>query len=174
MNILKKKICSFINNIRGSILVMSAFVIGGLVSVTAGAIDAATYVNINNRFQSALDNALVSAVPVAQTQDIDKVTREFFFANFPEKYHDSIDLTSIDVIEDPENMGWTVHVDAKVKTNFAQHIGIDDFDISHTVKVQWDISRRVETIFTLDTSASMCMDIKRDEQEDGTFGPLPS
>ncbi|MEM6602951.1 MAG: hypothetical protein AAF621_02775 [Pseudomonadota bacterium] len=164
-----KYVNRFANNNRGNIVGIAAFAMAALTGIAGGAVDAATYMNVNSQFQASIDNAIMAAVPVYQTRNIDEVAREFFYANFPEKYHDNIDLNAINIIELPDVAGWEISVEAKIKTNFAKYIGVDEFYIQHKARVEWDISKRVEDIFTLDTSASMCMQVVRDNFEDHAY-----
>ncbi|MEM6602950.1 MAG: hypothetical protein AAF621_02770 [Pseudomonadota bacterium] len=164
-----KLLNKFISDKSANILATTALASVGIATVVVGSVDAANYLNINSSFQSAIDTAIMAAVPVSQTRDIDKVAREFFYANFPERYHNDIDIESINIIELTDVVGWEISVDATVETTFAKFIGIDKLKLNHKAQVQWDIAQRVEAVFTLDTSSSMCMDLTRDRKEDGTF-----
>lgn len=160
----------FWRSTAGNILIIGAGGILMLVALVGGAVDMARYINVNSRFKDAADTALLAAVSVSRTnQDLDEVASRFFEANFPPEYMDSLILTNIDVTADPVNMEWTATVDGEVKTEFAQFVGFDTIAVHHKVKVQWDVGSRMEVIFTVDTSASMCMTTTRSEKQDGAF-----
>ena len=155
------KIKNYVNDKKGSIAVMGAIALVSLTTITGAAIDTATYMNVKSSFKNAIDNALTSAIPVVKSQDIDAVALKFFNANFPAQYQQNITPITIDIVEDTKAMSWNITASTKIKTTFADLIGSDGFEIKHTAKVSWDIAKQVEIVFTLDTSASMCMNLER-------------
>lgn len=165
----KHIIKNFIHNKNGGILILGAASLVMLTTLVGGAVDYSRYMNVNSKFKNAVDNALLSAAPVARSQNMTEVTKKFFYANFPKEYMESLVLTDIKVVENKQEMSWTVNVDANVKTTFSKFLGFDNFHIHHKAKIEWDISRRVEAIFTLDTSASMCMTVDHSKKEDSSY-----
>lgn len=149
----------FISQKKGSVLGVTALALTGLVTITGGAIDTANYMNMNTSFRNSIDNAITSAIPVIKTQDVNKVVEKFFYANFPAKYRESIKVKNIKVKQNPKDLSWTVSSSADMQTSFAKFIGISSLELNHTATVSWDTSKKVEVVFTLDTSASMCMDV---------------
>ena len=155
---------------RGSVLILGAGAIIMLVALVGGAVDMARYINVNSKFKDAADSALLSAVTVHETQDVDEVARKFFMANFPPEYLKSIILSDIDVTSDPVNGEWTAVVDGEIKMQFAQFVGFDSIKVGHKVTVAWDVDSRMEIVFTVDTSASMCQTIEHGAtREDGSY-----
>ena len=167
------RICKGLHRLRkesaGNVLILGAGAIIMLVSLVGGAVDIARYINVNSKFKDSADSALLAAVTVSQSQDVDEVAAKFFEANFPKEYLKSFILTDIDVTADPVNMEWTATVEGEIKMQFAQFVGFDSIKVYHKVKVAWDVASRMEVVFTVDTSASMCMNVTRSTKEDGAF-----
>ncbi len=159
----------WIRNEQGSILILGAAGVIMLLALVGGAIDIARYMNVNSKFKDAADTALLSAATVSRSQDVNAVATEYFKANFPEEYSDSLILNAITVTSDPVNLEWTATVTGEVKMAFAKFVGVDSIKLQHKVTVAWDVSTRMEAIFTVDTSASMCMDVARDTKDGDTF-----
>lgn len=166
----KCRLHRLIGDTAGNILIMGAGAIIMLVALVGGAVDTARYINVNSKFKDAADSALLAAAAVSNSQpDLNQVARNFFEANFPPEYMKSLILTNIEVTSDPVNMEWTATVDGEVKMQFAQFVGFETIKVSHKVKVAWDVASRMEVVFTVDTSASMCANVKRSTKEDGAF-----
>lgn len=164
-----RKLERFRKGSAGNILIIGAGGILMLVALVGGAVDIARYINVNSKFKDAADTALLAAVSVSKTQDVDEVAKKFFEANFPPEYLDSFVLTDVDVTADPVNLEWTLEMDGEINMEFAQFVGFETIHVHHKVTVAWDVSARMEVLFTVDTSASMCMNVVRSEKEDGAF-----
>lgn len=154
---------------QGSMLILGAAGLVALLAIIGGAVDIARYMNVNSKFKDAADTALLSAAAVSRSQDVNAVAMEYFEANFPPEYLDSLILNDIVVTADPVNMEWTATVTGEVKMAFAAFMGVDTIPLEHKVTVAWDVANRMEVLFTVDTSASMCMDVSRSTEEDGAF-----
>ncbi|MFT6071496.1 MAG: Flp pilus assembly protein TadG [Alphaproteobacteria bacterium] len=163
------KLHHFYKKNDGGMLILGAAAIATLLTVTTGTIDTIRYINMSNKFTDAADTALLAAAAVSSSQDVEGVTRRFLKANLPPGYEDSIIISNVDITTDPATMAWTAEVSGKVKTLFGGIVGASEVDISHTVTVSWDIAKKLEVVFMLDTSASMCMDVSRSAKEDGTY-----
>lgn len=160
---------TLIADTRGSILIVGGFSIMTLTTLAAGATEFANFVNRKNMIENAADSALLAAATVSRSQDLNSVVTKFFNANIPDEYKDSIELGTITVTTNPETLEWSATIDAKIKTKLAKFIGFDNFSMKHKVSVAWDISKRLETVFLVDSSASMCTNTVRSEKEDGAF-----
>lgn len=156
-------------NDAGSIALMGAATLMMLIIAVGSVIDIARFVNVKSKFKNAIDNALLSAVSVARIQDVDEVAEKFFYANFPSEYMNMAEISSIDVVPNPEKMAWTITATGKISTMFARIIGFNNIAVTHRAEVSWDISERMEIVFTLDTSSSMCTDTVRSPEEDDVF-----
>lgn len=155
-------------DVRGSFLILAAGALAMLVILAGAAIDISRYVTVQSKFKNAIDSALLSSVSVHQTheQEIDRVARKFFEANFPPEYMETFDLTGLTVQTNPADFTWTMEATGQMKTVFANFLGFKDVTIHHTSKVKWDIDQRVDVVFTFDTSASMCTKTRRVQRAD--------
>ena len=155
---------------RGSIILMAAGGIAMLTVLVGVAVDTARYVNLNSKFKNAADAALLAAISVSldDDRDLNDVAARFFEANFPTANRGELTVNKIKIEKDtdPANLEWTATVDAEIKLLFGQLVGVDTMRVSHEAKVAWDIRQRIEAVFTLDTSASMCMEVGRSPRED--------
>lgn len=166
---------------RGSILLMAAGGIAMLTVLVGFAVDIARYVNLNSKFKNAADAALLAAISVSldEDRDLNDVATRFFEANFPTSNRGDLTVNQIKIEKDSANLEWTATVDAEIKLLFGQLVGVDTMRVSHKVKVAWDIRQRIEAVFTLDTSASMCMQVGRSPRGDDkgvnilSFEPYP-
>ncbi len=168
---------------RGSIILMAAGGIAMLTVLVGVAVDTARYVNLNSKFKNAADAALLAAISVSldDDRDLNDVATRFFEANFPTANKGELTVNNIVITKDenPNNLEWTATVDAEIKLLFGQLVGVDTMRVSHKVKVAWDIRQRIEAVFTLDTSASMCMKVGRSPRGDDkgvnilSFEPYP-
>ena len=153
---------------RGSIILMAAGGIAMLTVLVGVAVDTARYVNLNSKFKNAADAALLAAISVSldEDRDLNDVATRFFEANFPTANRGDLTVNKIEIKKDAANLEWTATVDAEIKLLFGQLVGVDTMRVSHKVKVAWDIRQRIEAVFTLDTSASMCMKVGRSPRGD--------
>jgi len=169
MNTVNHMIKAFLKDRRGSILIMGGFSILTLTTLAAGSTEFANFVNRKNIIENAADSALLAAATVSRSQDLNEVVTKFFNANIPDEYKDSIELGTISVTTNPETFEWSASIDAKIKTKLAKFIGFETFSMQHKVSVAWDISKRLEAVFLVDTSASMCTNTVRSPKEDGSY-----
>ncbi len=150
----------------GSVIAIAAAAIVTMTVVAAMAIDMSRYLIIKSKFRQAMDTALIAGASVARNQDVQEVVENFFHANFPDNYMGA-DLTSeITIVTNANDLSWTAEVNASMNTVFAQLFGINTIGLSQNATVAWDISKRVDAIFTLDTSASMCTRTERIPRKD--------
>ena len=159
------------SNQTGGIALMGAAAISMLLVVSGGAIEFSRWTAVNTKFKAAVDSALLAAVSASNRHDdeLDEVALKFFRANFPKNYSDVLELDQIDVVKDPNQMAWEATATATMKPRMAAFIGVEDIAIEHKVRVAMDLSKKIEAVFTLDTSASMCMDVQRTPKEDGKY-----
>ncbi len=155
---------------KGSVLAIAAAGIF-LVTISTGlAIDTSRYLIIKSQFQKALDTALLAGVSSQDSAaDIEETVIEFFYANFPENYMGVNLSTDISVRVDPVNFSWTAEANAEMPTAFGSIVGLDGLAVNHDVTVTWDVSKRVDAVFTLNTSGSMCTTTLDMPQADGSF-----
>ena len=165
---------------RGSIILMFAGGIAMLAMLVGVAVDTARYVNLSSKFKNAADAALLAAISVSldDGRDLNAVAERFFAANFPTANKGELTVSNISIERDPANLEWKATMSAEIKTLFGGLLGVPTIGVSHTVKVAWDISKRLEVVFTLDTSASMCMQVGRKASPDPkrnilSFEPYP-
>lgn len=169
MKPLKSMIQTFLTDARGSIILTGASLIFGLVVVTTGGIEIANYINQKNAVENAADTALIACAQVSHAQDCETVARNFFNANIPPQYADDITIDNITVTSDPSQLTWTASIDASIKTKFGGILGMENIALNHRVEVKSDAAQRVEAVFLLDTSASMCTRTERIQKEDESF-----
>lgn len=169
MNKFKSMIQTFLSDARGSILLTGAGILFSLAVVTTGGVEVANYINTKNAIENAADSALIACAQVSHAQDCETVARNFFNANIPPEYADSINIDSINVTSDPVNLTWRASISASINTKFGGLLGIESIALNHEVEVTSDTAQRVEAVFLLDTSASMCTRTERIRKEDGSF-----
>lgn len=145
---------------EGSILAIAAAAILTIMAITGAAVDVSRYLTVKSKFRHSVDSALISAAAVSRSQDVNEVARRYFQANFPAEYMDSFVLSAISVTAHPETLEWEAEATGVMMTTFADFVGMDRVTLHHRARVQWDTSRRVEAVFAVDTSASMCMNVE--------------
>jgi hypothetical protein len=154
---------------RGGILIIGAFSIFALTILAIGGAEIANFVNRKSMIVSAADNAILAAASVSRTQNTEQVIARFFNANIPVAYQESIKLGKVSVSTNPQTLEWTTIIEAEIKTKFGALLGFDSFKVRHKVSVAWDIAGRLEAVFTMDSSASMCTKTIRSPRDDGTY-----
>lgn len=164
-----KTIKRFFRSEAGSMAAMGAAALIMLIICAGSVIDIARFVNVKSKFKNAIDSALLSAVAVSRSQDIDEVAEKFFYANFPPEYLQTTELSAIDVVPDPATLSWTITATGRVKTMFAAMVGFTNIEVSHKAKIAWDVNKHMEIVFTLDSSSSMCTDTVRSPEEDDVY-----
>jgi Flp pilus assembly protein TadG len=158
-----------LRNEKGSVIVLAAAGLAVLVTISAVAIDYANYTNVNTKFSAAADNALLSAAASARTQSPADVAKNFFRANFMDEMGSSFELKQLSVSSDPNGLSWNIDAAGSYEPLFGGVIGMDRIELSHSARVVWDTSKLIEVVFAVDTSSSMCMDVKRSRSSSGTF-----
>lgn len=155
------------NNQKGSILITFAIVLSVLVLVATASIDISKVVGAQSKLEHTLDSALLSAVATSVAANPQKAAEEFFDANYPNE--NGFTLTDLQVTHNAAALQWTAEASGTVET-FYGNLGVDGLTrVSHSVTVEWDTGTRVEAVFAVDTSASMCTRTVRSQKEDGSY-----
>ena len=153
---------------KGSVLVTVAVVLPVLILAVLGSIDFMKVSKTQSKFETAVDNALLSAVAKSVSTVPTETAQNYFNYNFSGE--DGFQLNSLQVTFDEANFQWTVEASGNT-TTFLDLIGSEEegFNLYHKATVEWDTESLVELVFTIDTSASMCMETVRSEREDNSL-----
>lgn len=140
---------------RGSVLIIVAVAFTMLVTAIGGAVDMSRYLIARTQAQAALDNALLSATAVKESQDVSSGVNTLFKANFPE----SIARRS-GVIVTISDDGKIITGEAVIQVNavFGSFIGFDSYQTRLLSETTAAGGGGIDTaiVLSLDNSPSMC------------------
>lgn len=153
----------FLKNQHGGLVVFAAILIPTVMIGVGSAVDMSRYLNAKAKFAQSLDNSLLSAAASSKTQNVSSIARQFFNANYSAEELATLKNVNIRVTggEGANAAAWTIHGTANVDMRFAKFVGVNDLQLEHNAKVEFDSSKQVEVVFTADTSSSMCMTTTR-------------
>lgn len=144
----------FRQNERGNVLLIVGGGIFLLVLAVGGAIDTARYLVARTQAQAALDNAVIAAAAVKDTQDVAEVGSRFFYANFPSHIGN---ISGLNISQSSDGNFVTGHVNVSINNYFSAFLGFDTYDYSGFSEVLVG-QTATEIVLTLDTSPSMCQE----------------
>jgi Flp pilus assembly protein TadG len=159
---------TYLLNDKGSFAIIFAITLPILIVIIGVAVDMSRYNIIKSKFNGALDGAVLAASTVVETQDAELVANNFFKANFPEKYMNTLTLPDVGksgpvkitvkkIKEDGNNkLSVKGEVKADVSFMFSNAFGLTASRITHVSKVERIVDPNVEIVLTVDVSPSMC------------------
>jgi hypothetical protein len=154
------------HNQKGSTIITFSVIVGVLILVIASAIGLSRYDVAKTTIQKSLDNALLSgvALTIATHRDVTTTVQKFMNANIPT--NSGITVTSLTVTNN--GLDWTATVTASI--NSFSVFDSAPITVHQTSTVQWAMPQgTIETVFTFNTSTSMCQTEVNTPQQDGSF-----
>ncbi len=140
---------------RGSIAILSAFLIVPLIALIGGAVDLVRMSFLESRLQSAVDSAALSAASLTNEQSLNNVIDEYIAINLGADQTQLLDL-DVSASTDVEDASRQVTITAtgRIETSFLRVVGIEDLPIHASTSAGQSI-KQIEISMVLDISSSM-------------------
>jgi Flp pilus assembly protein TadG len=138
---------------HGSALPIVALGMFALMGATGVAIDMSRVQIVQSRMQNALDAAGLAAGATISTVNVDTVTNQYFYANFPANYLGTT-ISSLTAVPNNDNSIITLSVAGTVHTTFMKIFGVNTVNVSATSQVT-RAAKGMELVLVMDNTGSM-------------------